>query len=434
MKLFTLQNMALAYLMAVLLLGGASAAGLNANLFLQLAGAALILLFCWRAEFEPIGSRIFWIFVGALSLLAAIQLVPLPPSLWGDLPGRDRIIDGYNLLGMKPPWLTLSLSPWNSIGSLAWCIPALAMFVITRSNKAPGIDITAKYIGYFAALSALVGIVQKMTGGGYFYAVTNYGQGPGFFANSNHQGSFLLVALILYCAQRIDAKNRRGQRFSMARLPWWDISICALFIIGILASNSLACQAMLVPVILGIVFMARDDWRLPWPLMIIAGLSLAGALTAFVLLGPVSNDLTAKGVVEGISRKDFLLTGLRIVADFSPFGTGLGSFQDIYRWYEDPAVVGTTYVNHAHNDYLELFIETGAFSVLALFLFLCWFIPCGWRLWLGQRKDAMALAATIVIATEMLHSIVDYPLRTAALSALFAIAIAHLAKAQSYTR
>ena len=44
---------------------------------------------------------------------------------------------------------------------------------------------------------------------------------------------------------------------------------------------------------------------------------------------------------------------------YSPLGSGLGTFEDIYRTQERPETVTNAFLNHAHNDYLELWLETG---------------------------------------------------------------------------
>ena len=61
-------------------------------------------------------------------------------------------------------------------------------------------------------------------------------------------------------------------------------------------------------------------------------------------------------------------------------------------------------------------------AVRSLGMFLAWFVPRAWRLWEGDRDHPLALAASVAIGVELLHSLVDYPLRTAAMSSLVAIA------------
>jgi len=200
----------------------------------------------------------------------------------------------------------------------------------------------------------------------------------------------------------------------------WAVAL--LLLTGVILSNSLACLMLLFPVLGALALMAWPDFRLPLPVVLLGLLLVIAGFAAFLLYGSVANDLTGKGVTEGISRKEFLATGSRIVADFAPFGSGVGSFVELYRWYEDPAIVSATFVNHAHNDLLELLIETGLPGLLVLLVFLAWFVPRAWALWRGDRSNAAALAASMVIGVELVHSLADYPLRTAAMRSLVPLA------------
>jgi len=423
MTYLTRANAVLAYLALVLLLGGASAAGFNGNVLLQLLGAGLIGWTLWsdgRASPLHTGLRPFFL---TLAVLAAVQFIPLPPGLWGHLPGRAAVLAGFDTLGVPAPWLTLSLAPWHSLASFAWWIPAGALFVAMRAADAPPIRHVVWMIVGVAAVSVAFGAVQAGAGSAYFYAITNEGEGPGFFANSNHQGSFLLAALALYggwLITHLRASGRKVNWFTGERMVQGGIALLLLF--GVAVSGSLACVLLLVPVLGGLFFAARPDLRFPVPVVLAALLLVIAGFAAFLVFGPAANDLTTKGVVAGISRQEFLVTGSRILRDFAPTGSGVGTFLELYRWYEDPAIVSTVFVNHAHDDLLELLIETGIFGLVAAAAFLLWYGPRAWSLWSGPRRNPIQLAASMVIGVELVHSLVDYPLRTAAMSSVMAIA------------
>ena len=48
----------------------------------------------------------------------------------------------------------------------------------------------------------------------------------------------------------------------------------------------------------------------------------------------------------------------------------------------DPATIERTYVNHAHNDYLELALEGGIPAIVLMLLFLAWWA----RRWTGRCR------------------------------------------------
>lgn len=416
------QGIILTYLALVLMLGGASAAGFGANTTLQLLGAALITWIFWSdrkpGDFST-GLRLFLI---VLAGLATLQFIPLPPIIWHLLPGRGTIVRGFELAGMSQPWLPLSLDPWGTLQSLVWLLPAIAIFVAMRSSQAPAIRHTVWVVATLAYASALLAALQVFQDTGYFYAITNRGNGVGPFANSNHFGSFMLATMTLVAAQWLhDVPTRRPARQAIPSALQLA-GLLAPCVLGVFLSNSLACMLLLIPVLFGISLLARSDFTIKWPWLVLGALVFSVGLVWLFASGLVANDLMSKSGTAGISRGEFLSNGLRMLRDFLPFGSGLGTFREIYPWYEDPAQVGTTYVNHAHNDWLEFLIETGIFGAVLLFVFARWFIADAWKLWSGPRSDhLLALGATMAIGTIAVHSLVDYPLRTAAISSLIAL-------------
>src|SRR5947207_8760035 len=88
-----------AYLLLCLILGG-SAQGIWANMLLQLIGIAII---AWAAADDsqeplmPPARQLLGIGMLALAVVA-LQLIPLPGSLWPALGGRSALAGGYAAL------------------------------------------------------------------------------------------------------------------------------------------------------------------------------------------------------------------------------------------------------------------------------------------------------------------------------------------------
>ena len=105
-----------AYLLACLLLGG-STQTVWLSLILQLIALMILSWAVVEWQQRPLGKEVhqlLW-FAGAMVALVAIHLLPLPPALWGALPGREPVVDGLKLLGLKPGWQPLSLAPYDTI-------------------------------------------------------------------------------------------------------------------------------------------------------------------------------------------------------------------------------------------------------------------------------------------------------------------------------
>src|SRR5256885_8298948 len=123
------EGVAPAYLFLCLVLGG-SAQGIWANMVLQLLGIGILAWAVLAPAEEPLFPPARQLLI--LSLLAvalvAVQLVPLPASLWPHLAGREPIANGFRILGVPTPAQPLSLTPYGSLDSLLGLIPPLAMF------------------------------------------------------------------------------------------------------------------------------------------------------------------------------------------------------------------------------------------------------------------------------------------------------------------
>ncbi len=146
---------------------------------------------------------------------------------------------------------------------------------------------------------------------------------------------------------------------------------------------------------------------------------------AAIVASPLQNNLTATGAeLDSGSRYTSFANSLRATADHFPIGSGVGSFADVYPAYENPARVDRWYVNHVHNDYIELAVETGLTGILLIVAFILWWMLRVAAIWRASAIDRFARAATIASGAILLHSLVDFPLRSTAISALFAFCVA----------
>lgn len=424
-----------AYLFLCLILGG-SAQGVWGNMVLQLLGLAIITWAIVRPSGEPSlapARHILWLAVAAL-VVTALQLVPLPPSVWTALGGRSVIADGDRLLGLGLSWRPLSLTPYRTIDCLLSAIPPFAILLgVIRLKANRGV-----YAAIAIVVGALAGIglsaLQLSAGSNetspfYLYAVTNLGVGVGFFANANHMASLLLVSIPFLLAMVAAARRSHLQRYS----AFVAIAAAAgiLILVGIGLNGSLAGFGLVIPVCvasLSIVLASHGQRRSAALVAVV--LSIAGVA---VLAGTdVSRaSFRDQSEVSVGSRAQILIPTLKLARDFAPFGSGVGSFREVYPIAEDPTAVTSTYVNHAHNDYAEWIEEAGLPAIVLIVLFFAWWARAVSAVWRQSDGAAFARAASIASAVLLLHSIVDFPLRTSAMASVFALCIALLADRRS---
>ncbi len=427
-----------AYLLLCLLLGGASAAGFIANFMLQIASLPLIGWAIWQMVQERPSAQIRAP-LGLLAIfliIALLQLVPLPPALWTVLPGRSAVVQGYRLLGVPLPWLPLTLAPDVALSSILWLLPAFASLlgvVVLGAFRGRGI---ATAIVAVTLASVAIGALQVIGGSSaYLYRVTNYGVAVGFFANANHNATLLLVCMPFLAALQATLLKRSGSQRSASAIRLLVGAAYAIILVGLLINSSLAGIGLGVPVALGS-WLAFGNQRPALRRGIVVAtvvLSLAAVVT--IVVGPFGNNLfgTQTSNVELSRQTSFALT-LRAARDYFPVGSGTGSFQPVYHMQEPLGSVTTTFMNHAHSDWIELLLETGLVGIAFAALFLAWWIVRVRAIWRAEEPDPFAQAAVIATAAIMLHSVVDYPLRTAALSAVFAVCIGLMSGARPYTR
>ena len=118
-----------AYLFVCLILGG-SAQGIWENMILQLAGVAIIAWAALDRSEEPVAPAArHLLLLGIVAILVvALQLIPLPATVWAHLGSRHTIAEGFRLLGIGVPPEPLSLNPASGLDSLLAIIPPNAIF------------------------------------------------------------------------------------------------------------------------------------------------------------------------------------------------------------------------------------------------------------------------------------------------------------------
>jgi O-antigen ligase len=407
------------------------------NAILQLGAVALLAWALLTREPQAISrpARGLLIMVGLLGLLFVLQLVPLPPEIWTALPGRTQFVDGFSLLGMRLPWLPVSQSPYDTLAAATTLLPPLAVLVAMLRLRSWSAGWMFGAIVIAAAISIVVGVLQTSGGSDswYFYRRTNIGVAVGTFANGNHFATLMLVILPVLAALvsgRWRSQSKAPERALTLALAATSAAVVA---IGIFINGSAAMLLIGPPVVAATVLLAARPSQRQVRLGLAAiGLLLAIGAAAIVFVG---RDLPGWGTEASIeTRSEFWSKSLRAAEDQFPTGSGFGTFQQTYRRYEDPGAVDRFYVNHAHNDFLEIAVEGGIAAIALLLVFLFWWLGRARAAWLSPNATVAQRAASIASGAIILHSAFDYPLRTAAIAAVMAACLALLAGAVGTVR
>jgi O-antigen ligase len=425
-----------AYLLACLVLGG-SAQGVWQNMVLQLAGVAVIAWAAMDKGDEPLSPAARQLLVIAMLAVAVVglQMIPLPPSLWAHLGPRETVASGFRALGMTIPPEPLSLTPAASLDSLLGIIPPLAIVCAMLRLRAYrprwlAIALIAATLAGIALGAMHVASSSAELSPLYLYRETNPGKGVGFFANVNHMATLLVITIPFLAALVAAGRKASMQRYSAIVAIAAGLAI--VIVVGLALNGSLAGWGLALPVIAASALVILPPGsRLRLWLAGVAALLFIAAVAAMQATPIGSGRIGDHAATSAHSRGDILATTSRAAAEFMPFGSGLGSFRAVYALYEQPGQVTPEYVVHAHNDYAELALELGLPGILLMLLFLAWWGAAVWRAWRSAEAGPFARAAAIASAAVLVHSFVDFPLRTAAISVSFGMCLALLADSRA---
>ena len=419
-------------LMVDVAFGGATQPDAVTSAVARLASLPLLAIALWRLRPSALswgGQAALWL-LAAVVLVPLIQCLPLPPSLWSALPGRHAIVLDYAAARLPLPWLPISLSPYETQDVLIWLIPPVAMFLSALQLRGRARAIVAGVVPLAAVVAVVLGLMQVLGGPESrlrFYAVTNVESAVGFFANRNHQAALLVGGAALAPVWTTILGDRTRSRIVAGLVL--SVMLLILLVVGIGVTRSRAGVLIGLPVMLAAGLLTvrggpGQAAKAGGVGLLVAGLAgalLVGLFARAELIQRFQSPLTAELRVQTVPS---LQAAARSVF---PVGGGLGSFDALYRAHEPLEAVTSAYFNHAHNDVLELLIETGALGMAVLSGILLWWL---WMTIAALRQksvDLVAALSSLTIAALFAHSLVDYPLRTTALASLFAIACGLLA-------
>ncbi|RZI99492.1 MAG: O-antigen ligase family protein [Brevundimonas sp.] len=417
---------ALGLLAFSILFGGASRQHELRLALVELAALPLLVLAILRLRYPDLKTHRYVLSVlGCVALLPLIQLIPLPPAIWTNLPHREELVVALQLADLEPGWTTLSLTPDRTWRSFLALIPPIAMFLGVLACRPPQKTVFAWFIVAATTAAILLGTAQLASGGTglYLWRTTDAGNVVGFFANRNHLATMCLVSMPFAIMLGANSLRNQGGRL---RLPFWlGVFFTGLAVVGLGVIRSRAGVAIVVPVMAASLFGAwiasgrgRPSFLL---LALVAGATLAAIAVSIFAIGPLLARFDTGGAAEG--RLENWPIVMAAAEAYLPLGSGFGSFDSVFRSVEPLQTLDSTFFNQAHNDYLETWLESGWLGMMVLVAFLGWFGKRALQAWRAAPSIERDLqrAASIAIGAVLIHSAVDYPLRTVAITTLFAL-------------
>ncbi len=401
-RLLSLKNLLGCLMVVAMVFGGHAAFGETNDTMLMLATVAIsTLVLLARPRGSSLENRIVVLFC-AVIFLVGVQLVPIP---WINVLATQNAIPELlaNELSSARPWQSISLNPGRTLDVFSWLL-VFGLFFISLSRLAT--EDLFGLVPFFligVACNVMVGTIQFITYSPQERLISNITTyQAGFFTNANHFAT-LMAASIPIVLFMLSSRRRY-----LLMLLYIAVAFTMIFLSGSRAGMMLGVTATVATLLLVLQLGAVSRWTFA-----------VGSLVAVVISYTLISRLLVQGLRDDV-RSTIATTTWEGIWDNLPWGVGFGAFQDAYRVYEKMSDIQGVFINHAHNDYLELIFEGGIPAVLVLFLCLVTLAIQTWRVRGFQARLISSLAVWIIL----LHSIVDYPLRTFSMSIVFLYLIA----------
>ncbi|MGJ0533702.1 O-antigen ligase family protein [Methylocystis sp.] len=385
---------------------------------------------------------------GAIAVVPLAQLVPLPPTIWTKLPGRETITAAFELIGRDLPWAPLSMSPDATLLSALSLLPPLAVFLgalLLNHRERQWLSLAVLAVGLASVFVGLMQVARGISSPLWFSEILTPNEAVGFFLNRNHFAALLYSLLPLAAAwvasdtgammaRAYDPVKKFDTRATVTHVVGFAVIVA--LIAGQLMARSRAGVILTIVALFGAFALAQRGQgaakeAAPVGRLIFGATTLAIVFSLQFALYRVLERFETDPLAD--ARVAISSNTIEAAKTLMPFGAGQGAFVPTYAMFQKPQeMIANAYVNHAHNDFLQLWLESGVAGPILIGVFAIWFVLASAKVWRRSYSEGLAIdqslarAASLIVALLAAHSLFDYPLRSGAMMAVFAVAGAFL--------
>ena len=382
----------------------------------------------WKSSEVRYSTSSLQLPIMGLILIGVVQLIPI----WSY---------GFSaeLLSI-PASGALSLDPNSTKLAIVKLCIFLIVFAIALSNinSSKRLRITVFTIIIFGAVMAFVGILQNLASPHFIYGFreVDYAFPFASYVNRHHFAAFMEMTIGLTLALLIGRGTEKDKRLLL---------IIAILLMGIaiIFTGSRGGFLSLIGVIgsvIGLNIMFKegsadasqtDHSNVKGYIALIGGgfALVIVLILAVIWLGGDNSVVRGVGFQAGYDdpstgRTHFWSTSLQIIRDNPVLGTGLESFGAAFTRYD--TWNGSLRVEQAHNDYLQILTDAGILGFLCIMAFIGLFFKKSLKVIQSSSnifRKHVAIGALAGCVGMLLHSFVDFPLRTNANSLFFLLLV-----------
>ncbi len=376
----------------------------------------------------------------ALALLLGyplVQLLPLPDALWRALPGHQMYVDLLARFAPDAVVATHTISLVPSATEYGWLamLPPLACLLVARMLAPVQVERLLMAMSVLAGAAGLLGLLQVGSGGSSFFYLSETqvaGFATGTFVNRDHFAAMLamvlpvIVGLLLVEARRARhaAPARGGAQANLLALRVLLFVTAVLVLLCLIFTFSrVGIATALVGLAFSSTLLTRARNNVRHAKLIVGTLIVAGVVLAVLIgIAPLMEKLDpAQLRLSADGRFAIYAATLRAAAEFLPFGSGLSTFASVFPRFQEGVFGG--YIDYAHNDYLQFYLEVGLVAPVVVALLLAAYATRMWQLLHSPSRRSFVLlqiAAGVGMLPLILHSLFDFALHMPANAMWFA--------------
>lgn len=397
----------------------------------------LLIFWCvdaWRKKEFQFNTSLLQLPLLGLILIGLIQLLPLRSSNLGDL---------LSVPAAASLTLNASATRFAVVNLVLYFIFFAAAFVFINNDKR--LRKTVYLIIIFGAIMAFFGILQRFANLEAIYGMRPTLQSISFgsFVNQHHFAAFMEMTIGVTLGLLFGKAFKKDKN---------ALLIIAVVIMGIalLLTGSRGGVVSLLGVVAFIVAVNllfkqkkpadsenENSSNLRRNLTFIGGgiALICGLFLATLFLGGDQSLIRGTGLESGSQpdisngRLHFWQIALQIFFDNPILGAGLNSFGTAFPFYD--TWNGTFRVEQAHNDYLQILADSGIIGFICIASFIVLLFKKSFQVIANTTDDfrrSTAIGALAGCFGILLHSFVDFPLRTPS-NAFFFLTLVVLATA-----
>jgi len=290
------------------------------------------------------------------------------------------------------------------------------------------LTIIKRYILPLSALMSIWGVYQFLTVSGStigWKGHTDWGRAEAMFAQANSLGGYLSIILVILLVLYLYEKNLNKQIFLFA-------SFLLIYTTFTITYSRASWGSFIVSTCLFLFLAGRKHIKLLLPKLVVL---LLGMIVIFVLLSeiPGSNLVSRVQSIVGENnmptnsqdRLKLWSSAWKLALENPLVGTGVGTFHLTFHSKSDMDYSSQIWM--AHNDYVQFLSEIGFFGTAAIVAALVIYLFYGFLMSLKLRRiedlfsdnGLLVLGVYAASLSPVLHSIVDFDLRTSGGFALF---------------